>query len=391
MRVHPPCTARGNSNVGPHRRSSKVERPRSPIGASPVFGLDHGHVACWRCHAARPSSTSIGRCSPAPAARCSPTRCAPPGSCRGRFRASGCCSASSTRSARRCRRWRSPAKRSRSSKGRPRDRVQAAAESVAEQLASMVQPFAESVFARHRAAGPTARCSPPPRRTTWSSRSPTGSGSTTWWPPGGPSTPTAPTTARSPGRSSGRPASSQPSATWADEHDVDLDESYAYSDSVYDAPLLGAVGVPDRRQPRPADDGDREGPPLAGAQPRRVAGCCEDPVRRARVAAAGDAAHPAGVRAVRPFRVRRSRATCRRPGRRSSSPTTARTSTPLAISMLIAKTGRTVRFLGKKEVFDAPLVGQLAAAMGGIRVDRGTGSDEPLTGGGRGADWAVRW
>ncbi len=50
----------------------------------------------------------------------------------------------------------------------------------------------------------------------------------------------------------------------------------------------------------------------------------------------------------------------------------------MAISMLIAKTGRTVRFLGKKEVFDAPLVGQLAAAMGGIRVDRGTGSDEPL-------------
>ena len=40
--------------------------------------------------------------------------------------------------------------------------------------------------------------------------------------------------------------------------------------------------------------------------------------------------------------------------------------------------GRTVRFLGKKEVFDAPVVGQLATAMGGIRVDRGTGSDEPL-------------
>ena len=44
----------------------------------------------------------------------------------------------------------------------------------------------------------------------------------------------------------------------------------------------------------------------------------------------------------------------------------------------IARTGRTVRFLGKKEVFDAPVVGQLAAAMGGIRVDRGTGCDEPL-------------
>jgi putative phosphoserine phosphatase/1-acylglycerol-3-phosphate O-acyltransferase len=29
-------------------------------------------------------------------------------------------------------------------------------------------------------------------------------------------------------------------------------------------------------------------------------------------------------------------------------------------------------------VFDAPVVGQLARSMGGIRVDRGTGSDEPL-------------
>jgi putative phosphoserine phosphatase/1-acylglycerol-3-phosphate O-acyltransferase len=51
---------------------------------------------------------------------------------------------------------------------------------------------------------------------------------------------------------------------------------------------------------------------------------------------------------------------------------------PAAMSMAIARSGRTVRFLGKKEVFDAPIVGQLAAAMGGIRVDRGTGSDEPL-------------
>jgi putative phosphoserine phosphatase/1-acylglycerol-3-phosphate O-acyltransferase len=34
--------------------------------------------------------------------------------------------------------------------------------------------------------------------------------------------------------------------------------------------------------------------------------------------------------------------------------------------------------LGKKEVFDAPLVGQLASLLGGIRVDRASGSDEPL-------------
>ena len=48
------------------------------------------------------------------------------------------------------------------------------------------------------------------------------------------------------------------------------------------------------------------------------------------------------------------------------------------MSLTIAKRGRPARFLGKKEVFDAPIVGSIAAAMGGIRVERGTGSDEPL-------------
>ena len=51
---------------------------------------------------------------------------------------------------------------------------------------------------------------------------------------------------------------------------------------------------------------------------------------------------------------------------------------PVAVALLVARTGRTVRFLGKKEVFDAPVVGQIATLMGGIRVDRGTGSDAPL-------------
>jgi putative phosphoserine phosphatase/1-acylglycerol-3-phosphate O-acyltransferase len=51
---------------------------------------------------------------------------------------------------------------------------------------------------------------------------------------------------------------------------------------------------------------------------------------------------------------------------------------PLALAVALAQRGRPVRFLGKKEVFDAPIVGQVAKAMGGIRVERGTGSDEPL-------------
>jgi putative phosphoserine phosphatase/1-acylglycerol-3-phosphate O-acyltransferase len=50
----------------------------------------------------------------------------------------------------------------------------------------------------------------------------------------------------------------------------------------------------------------------------------------------------------------------------------------VAVGMAIQKAGRVARFLGKKEVFDAPIVGAGARLMGGIRVERGTGSDEPL-------------
>jgi putative phosphoserine phosphatase/1-acylglycerol-3-phosphate O-acyltransferase len=50
----------------------------------------------------------------------------------------------------------------------------------------------------------------------------------------------------------------------------------------------------------------------------------------------------------------------------------------VAVGLTVARSGRALRFLGKKEVFDAPVVGQLARALGGIRVERGSGSDEPL-------------
>src|SRR5690606_27759953 len=51
---------------------------------------------------------------------------------------------------------------------------------------------------------------------------------------------------------------------------------------------------------------------------------------------------------------------------------------PVALGLAFAKRGRPVRFLGKREVFDAPVVGPLARSLGGIPVDRASGSDEPL-------------
>jgi putative phosphoserine phosphatase/1-acylglycerol-3-phosphate O-acyltransferase len=49
-----------------------------------------------------------------------------------------------------------------------------------------------------------------------------------------------------------------------------------------------------------------------------------------------------------------------------------------ALSMALARVPRTFRFLGKREVFQPAPVGAMMRLYGGIPVDRGTGSDEPL-------------
>lgn len=49
-----------------------------------------------------------------------------------------------------------------------------------------------------------------------------------------------------------------------------------------------------------------------------------------------------------------------------------------AVGLVLGRRGRAARFLGKKEVFDVPVFGAASRWIGGIRVERGTGSDEPL-------------
>ena len=51
---------------------------------------------------------------------------------------------------------------------------------------------------------------------------------------------------------------------------------------------------------------------------------------------------------------------------------------PVVMNLIAVRAGRVMRGLGKKEVLDAPVIGLLARAAGTIRVERGTGSDEPL-------------
>jgi putative phosphoserine phosphatase/1-acylglycerol-3-phosphate O-acyltransferase len=162
---------------------------------------------------------------------------------------------------------------------------------------------------------------------------------------------------------------------WAAEHGVDLRESYAYSDSIYDMPLLTSVGHPHAVNPDPRLtvaatvarwpilhlDVPPGVPKILGMEPAEA-------IRRL--------AHPAAIPFARfafdgEDHIPRSGAALVVANHRSYFD-------PLVLGLVLARAGRTVRFLGKKEVFDAPVVGTLARSMGQIRVDRGTGSDRPL-------------
>ena len=164
---------------------------------------------------------------------------------------------------------------------------------------------------------------------------------------------------------------------WAEEHGVDLAGSYAYSDSVFDEPLLASVGNPFCVNP---DWRLR----LMAAARRWPVMHLDVPLGVAKVPVVGLEAQQVLMKFARPevFPYARFKISGT-----ENIPTDGaaiicgnhRSYFDIAaVSLAVAKTGRAVRFLGKKEVFDAPVIGPLAAALGGIRVERGTGSDEPL-------------
>ena len=164
-------------------------------------------------------------------------------------------------------------------------------------------------------------------------------------------------------------------ASWARSRRVELAQSFAYSDSYYDVPLLSLVGHPTavnpdprllgvaalRRWPVVHFDVPAGVPKFAGLEPQRVLLLLAQPQLFPWVRFDID-----GVDKIP------ERGPAVLVGNHRSY------FDPLAIGFLLARRGRPVRFLGKKEVFDAPLVGEIVTALGGIRVDRGTGSDAPL-------------
>ena len=162
---------------------------------------------------------------------------------------------------------------------------------------------------------------------------------------------------------------------WAEGHQVDLAESFAYSDSIYDLPLLSAVRYPHavnpdarlravatlRRWPVLHLDVPPGVPKLAGMEPFDVVRLFTRPeffpYARFDIDGAELIPEEGGAIVVANHRSYFDVA---------------------ALGLTAVRAGRALRFLGKKEVFDAPVIGPLARAMGGIRVDRGSGSDEPL-------------
>ena len=263
-------------------------------------------------------------------------------------------------------------------RGRSRAAVQAAADEVADRLVAMVQPFAEAVFEMHREAGRPivlATTTPFDLVAPFAERlglddviatrygvfvdddgetyDGTIDGPFVW--------------------SAGKLAAVR---EWAEEHGVDLAQSYAYSDSVYDTPLLSAVGHPVVVNPDPRmvlvaaarrwptldlGAGPDAEPPKLGLELQKVLMAFSRPsmVPYADIDISGVEHIPAEGPVILVGNHRSY-------------------FDPMVMSMVVAKSGRTIHFLGKKEVFDVPVVGTIAKAMGGIRVDRGTGSDEPL-------------
>ncbi len=162
---------------------------------------------------------------------------------------------------------------------------------------------------------------------------------------------------------------------WAGVNDVDLVASFAYTDSVYDLPLLSAVGHPCAVNPDPRLlplatlarwpvlnlDVPAGVPKLLGLEPYDV-------LKRL--------ARPAVIPYAR-FRIEGDEHIPRR-GPAIIAANHRSYFDPAVLVMLAARAGRALRFLGKKEVFDAPLLGAALRSLGHIRVDRGTGSAAPL-------------
>ncbi len=252
--------------------------------------------------------------------------------------------------------------------------VETACKAASEELVAMLQPFATQLFEEHRAAGAKlvlATTSPEPFVrplaealdfddvvcTRWVQADGVYTGATdgpfVW----------------------GR-AKADAVAAWAEANDVARSQSYAYSDSYFDAPLLESVGHPVAVNPdvQLAATATVKGWPVRHLDKSegvaKIAGRemqeWSRPLMRPELVAPGVSFSFEGVDNI--------------PSEGPALVVFNHRSyfDPTVMGLLVARAGRSVRGLGKKEVFDVPVAGRFLKALGGIRVERASGSDEPL-------------
>ena len=160
---------------------------------------------------------------------------------------------------------------------------------------------------------------------------------------------------------------------FAEREDIDLDESYAYSDSYYDRHLLEIVGYPRVVNPDALLRGyavrkgwpvlgfkNREGPPNIAFEPFDLLRPFAHPLLA-----------PVNIVAEGVQLIPRNGPVILAANHRSYLD-------PVVLTAVGMRRGRKLRYLGKKEVFDAPVVGQGMKLLGQIRVDRGSGDAAPL-------------
>ena len=266
----------------------------------------------------------------------------------------------------------------RAMKGRSRAAVRAAAESATDQLVELVAPYAPAMIAAHHDAGrrvvlatttPLDLVEPLARRlglddviATRYQAQPDGQGGERY-------------TGSLDGVFVWAAGKLTAVRRWAVDHDVDLQASWAYSDSVYDLPLLSSVGHPVtvnadarlavaaalRRWPQVRWDVPPGVPKLLGREPFDLMKAAIRPelVPYAHFDIAGTEHIP----------------------RRGPAIVVANHRSyfdAVALALTVARAGRTPRGLAKKELFDAPVIGQLARLTGQILVDRQAGAGNAL-------------
>nr|WHW29158.1 putative HAD-IB family hydrolase [uncultured bacterium] len=252
--------------------------------------------------------------------------------------------------------------------------VDAACAKAAKEIVEMVQPFARPLIEEHRAEGRLlVLASTSPLAFTQSLADELGFDAVigTSWAHDGTSY-----TGQLDGPFVWGPDKADAVEQWAAENNVRLDRSYAYSDSYFDAPLLALVGNPVAVNPdtRLAATARIKGWPIRHLDKsegiikiggREIQEWTRPLMRPELVAPYADISFhdveniPAEGPAILVFNHRSY-------------------FDPTVMGLLFAKAGRNLRGLGKKEVFDVPIIGRLMRGMGGVRVERSSGSDVPL-------------